>query len=173
MRLRQIVTNLVGNAIKFTDTGGVLVTVGRLADTARPLTGDEVAIAITVEDSGIGIAPDALPFLFHEFEQAEAAVRRRLGGTGLGLAISRRLAQAMAGDIFVASEPGKGSTFTAVARLRAGRRPGTPLLRRRCRRAAGMCCSRSTGRSSAARSVLRWRARAFLSRMAPLQAPAT
>jgi two-component system, sensor histidine kinase and response regulator len=118
VRLRQIVTNLVGNAIKFTDAGGVLVTVGRLADTAKPLTGDEVAVAITVEDSGIGIAPDALPFLFQEFEQAEAAVRRRLGGTGLGLAISRRLARAMAGDIFVASEPGKGSTFTAVARLR-------------------------------------------------------
>ena len=129
VRLRQIVTNLVGNAIKFTDTGGVLVTVGRLADTARPLTGDEVAIAITVEDSGIGIAPDALPFLFHEFEQAEAAVRRRLGGTGLGLAISRRLAQAMAGDIFVASEPGKGSTFTAVARLRraGAQAPAAPL----------------------------------------------
>ena len=118
VRLRQIVTNLVGNAIKFTDTGGVLVTVGRLAGTSRPLMGDEVAIAITVEDSGIGIASEALPFLFHEFEQAEAAVRRRLGGTGLGLAISRRLAQAMAGDIFVASEPGKGSTFTAVVRLR-------------------------------------------------------
>ena len=129
VRLRQIVTNLVGNAIKFTDTGGVLVTVGRLADTARPLTGDEVAVAITVEDSGIGIAPDALPFLFHEFEQAEAAVRRRLGGTGLGLAISRRLAQAMAGDIFVASEPGKGSTFTAVARLRraGAQAPAAPL----------------------------------------------
>ena len=128
VRLRQIVTNLVGNALKFTDTGGVLVTVGRLADAARPLTGDEVAVAITVEDSGIGIAPDALPFLFHEFEQAEAAVRRRLGGTGLGLAISRRLAQAMAGDIFVASEPGKGSTFTAVARLRraSGQAPAAP-----------------------------------------------
>ena len=131
VRLRQIVTNLVGNAIKFTDSGGVLVTVGRLAGTSKPLIGDEVAVAITVEDSGIGIAPDALPFLFHEFEQAEAAVRRRLGGTGLGLAISRRLAQAMAGDIFVASEPGKGSTFTAVVRLRRDRSqamPPTPAM---------------------------------------------
>ena len=85
-----------------------------------------MAIAITVEDTGIGIAPDALPFLFHEFEQAEAAVRRRLGGTGLGLAISRRLARAMAGDIFVASEPGKGSTFTAVRALETGRSQATP-----------------------------------------------
>jgi PAS domain S-box-containing protein len=118
IRLRQIITNLVGNAIKFTDKGGVLVTVGRAVDTGRPAPNDEVAIAVTVEDTGIGIAADALPFMFHEFEQAEAAVRRRQGGTGLGLAISRRLARAMAGDIFVASEPGVGTTFTAVLRLK-------------------------------------------------------
>lgn len=127
VRLRQIVTNLVGNAIKFTDSGGVLVTVGRLPATGKLLAAEEIAVAITVEDSGIGIAPDAMPFLFHEFEQAEAAVRRRLGGTGLGLAISRRLAQAMGGDIFVASEPGKGSTFTAVTHLkRAGSEDDDP-----------------------------------------------
>jgi PAS domain S-box-containing protein len=121
VRLRQVVTNLVGNAIKFTDKGGVLVTLSRAAETGRPSRSDEVTVAVTVEDSGIGIAPDALPSLFHEFEQAEAAVRRRQGGTGLGLAISRRLARAMAGDILVASEPGVGSTFTAVVCLkRAG-----------------------------------------------------
>jgi PAS domain S-box-containing protein len=120
VRLRQIVTNLVGNAIKFTDTGGVLVTVGRYqaAGPAQPATADEVAVAITVEDTGIGIAPEALPFLFFEFEQAEEAVRRRQGGTGLGLAISRRLARAMSGDIFVVSVPEGGSTFTAVVRLK-------------------------------------------------------
>ena len=118
VRLRQIMTNLVGNAIKFTDTGGVLVTVGRQPEVGRPQSADDAAIAITVEDTGIGIAPDALASLFHEFEQAEAAVRRRQGGTGLGLAISRRLARAMAGDIYVASEPGTGSTFTAVLRLK-------------------------------------------------------
>ena len=121
VRLRQIVTNLVGNAIKFTDKGGVLVTVGRLAETGRPSAGDEVAVSIMVEDTGIGIAGEALPLLFHEFEQTEAAVRRRQGGTGLGLAISRRLARAMSGDIFVASEPGVGSTFTAVVRLKRAR----------------------------------------------------
>ena len=125
VRLRQIVTNLVGNAIKFTDKGGVLVTVARLEESSRPLAGDEVAVAITVEDSGIGIAPEALPFMFQEFQQTEAAVRRRQGGTGLGLAISRRLARAMAGDIFVASEPGVGSTFTAVARLKKAGKPAT------------------------------------------------
>ena len=72
-----------------------------------------------MEDTGIGIAPEALPGLFHEFEQAEAAARRRQGGTGLGLAISRRLAHAMGGDIFVASQPGCGSTFTLALRLEA------------------------------------------------------
>ena len=66
----------------------------------------------------MGIAPDTLPFLFSEFEQAEDAVRRRQGGTGLGLAISRRLARAMGGDILVASAPGCGSTFTATLRLK-------------------------------------------------------
>jgi PAS domain S-box-containing protein len=126
VRLRQIITNLVGNAIKFTDAGGVLVTVRSHREAGNPLAHDEIAIALTVEDTGIGIEPDALPFMFNEFEQTEAAVRRRQGGTGLGLAISRRLARAMAGDIRVASQPGQGSTFTAVLRFKnaaeAGRR---------------------------------------------------
>ena len=117
VRLRQIVTNLVGNAIKFTDSGGVLVTVGRSPTSKRPMADGDVNIAIAVEDTGIGIAPDALPALFSEFEQADAAVRRRQGGTGLGLAISRRLARAMGGEILVASVPGSGSTFTATVRL--------------------------------------------------------
>jgi PAS domain S-box-containing protein len=118
VRLRQIVTNLVGNAIKFTDSGGVLVTVARSRAGKRPTAKGDVDITITVEDTGIGIAPDALPALFSEFEQADAAVRRRQGGTGLGLAISRRLARAMGGEILVASEPGSGSTFTATLRLK-------------------------------------------------------
>jgi PAS domain S-box-containing protein len=118
VRLRQIVTNLVGNAIKFTDSGGVLVTVGRSRTGKRPMTKDDVDIAIAVEDSGIGIASEALPPLFSEFEQADAAVRRRQGGTGLGLAISRRLARAMGGDIQVTSQSGRGSIFTATMRLK-------------------------------------------------------
>src|SRR6185436_7097481 len=84
----------------------------------RPTVKGDVDIAIAVEDTGIGIAPDALPALFAEFEQADAAVRRRQGGTGLGLAISRRLARAMGGEIAVMSEPGRGSTFTATMRLK-------------------------------------------------------
>jgi PAS domain S-box-containing protein len=125
VRLRQIITNLVGNAIKFTDTGGVLVTVGRAPNGAygNPPAADEVGIAIIVEDTGIGIAQEALPFLFFEFEQADAAIRRRQGGTGLGLAISRRLARAMSGDIHVASGPGAGSKFTAALRLKRAAEP--------------------------------------------------
>ena len=118
VRVRQIVTNLLGNAIKFTDSGGVLVTVGKSPTTRPSADKDDLDIAIAVEDTGMGIAPDTLPSLFAEFEQAEDAVRRHQGGTGLGLAISRRLARAMGGDILVVSAPGLGSTFTATLRLK-------------------------------------------------------
>jgi PAS domain S-box-containing protein len=126
VRLRQIITNLVGNAIKFTDSGGVLVTVGRAADggSGSPRPPDEVPVAIVVEDTGIGIAEEALPSLFFEFEQADAAVRRRQGGTGLGLAISLRLARAMSGDIQVTSTPGAGSKFTVLRLRRAAESAG-------------------------------------------------
>jgi PAS domain S-box-containing protein len=120
VRVRQILTNLLGNAIKFTDQGGVLVTV-RKCSTPRPdALADDLALAIAVEDTGMGIASDKMPSLFSEFEQAEDAVRRRQGGTGLGLAISRRLARAMGGDIVVVSQPGVGSTFTASLHLKLG-----------------------------------------------------
>jgi PAS domain S-box-containing protein len=118
VRVRQIVTNLLGNSIKFTDKGGVLVTVGKSPAMKPSAAKDDLEIAIAVEDTGMGISPEALPSLFSEFEQAEDAVRRSLGGTGLGLAISRRLARAMGGDILVTSEPGYGSTFTATLRLK-------------------------------------------------------
>jgi CheY-like chemotaxis protein len=116
--LRQIVTNLLGNAIKFPDGGGELVTVGKTRTTKPPSEKDDLEVAIAVEDTGMGIAPETLTSLFSEFEQAEDAVRRRQGGTGLGLAISRRLARAMGGDIGVVSAPGCGSTFTATLRLK-------------------------------------------------------
>ena len=118
VRVRQIVTNLVGNAIKFTDRGGVLVTVSKSAAPRPGAQADDLGIAIAVEDTGMGIASDTLASLFLEFEQAEDAARRHQGGTGLGLAISRRLARAMGGDIVVVSEPGVGSTFTASLRLK-------------------------------------------------------
>jgi PAS domain S-box-containing protein len=129
-RLRQIITNLVGNAIKFTDRGGVLITVERETNVfcSSSLGNHDVGVTIIVEDTGIGIASDALPALFAEFEQTEAAVRRRQGGTGLGLAISRRLARAMGGDIKVESELGRGSTFRASLRLRSEIAAAPPLF---------------------------------------------
>ena len=108
MRLRQILLNLVGNAIKFTDTGGIAVRVDGDVDE----TGTKAVLSIRVTDTGIGIAEATLPSLFSEFEQTDEAVRRQRGGTGLGLAISRRLARGMHGDISVTSALGIGSTFT-------------------------------------------------------------
>ena len=103
-RLRQIVTNLVGNAIKFTERGGVTVRCE-----ARRRDG---LVSIVVEDTGIGIAPDALPLVFTEFYQADDELTRRRGGSGLGLAIAQRLAELMSGHITVESTLGMGSTFT-------------------------------------------------------------
>ncbi len=104
-RLRQVIYNIVGNAIKFTDKGSVMVT-GGFQDTAA---GPRLLIEIT--DTGIGMAADTLEHIFDYFVQADTSVTRRFGGTGLGLAISRKIARAMGGDITVESEPKKGSTF--------------------------------------------------------------
>jgi signal transduction histidine kinase/CheY-like chemotaxis protein/HPt (histidine-containing phosphotransfer) domain-containing protein len=109
-RLRQVVTNLVGNAIKFTSRGEVTVT-----ERWRPGFGAVPSrLEIAVTDSGIGIAPDKLAAIFEPFVQAESSTSRRFGGTGLGLAISRRLARSMGGDVEVTSQEGVGSTFTVV-----------------------------------------------------------
>ncbi len=105
-RLRQIVTNIVGNAIKFTQQGEVTVEVrlGQAGDGTPRLR-------IDVQDTGVGIPQDKLETVFEPFTQAESSTTRRFGGTGLGLTISRRFARAMGGDITVSSELGKGSTF--------------------------------------------------------------
>ena len=102
-RIRQILTNLVSNAVKFTRRGHILIEA-----TWRP---DGVRLAVS--DTGIGIAEDAMGRLFNAFEQADVTTSRRFGGTGLGLAISRRLARLMNGDLTVTSNLGQGSTFTA------------------------------------------------------------
>ena len=115
MRVRQIVLNLLFNAVKFTDSGSVKLHVALARRQAAP--GGSVRIAIEVEDTGIGFSPDMTLRLFQEFEQGEAATGRQPGGTGLGLAISRRLARAMGGDIIADGAPYEGATFTAILRF--------------------------------------------------------
>jgi signal transduction histidine kinase/DNA-binding NarL/FixJ family response regulator/HPt (histidine-containing phosphotransfer) domain-containing protein len=126
-RLRQILTNLVGNAIKFTESGSVAV--GARAERRR----GGWRFIIEVTDTGIGIPPDRLGQVFEPFVQAEASTTRRFGGTGLGLTISRRFAQAMGGDITVSSRwsadgqvPGRGSTFRVE--IDPGPLEGVPLV---------------------------------------------
>ncbi|MBL0086687.1 MAG: response regulator [Ideonella sp.] len=109
-RLRQVVSNLVGNAIKFTEEGEVVVRVALLAPAAVD-SGGEAAVRISVEDTGIGIAPEAREKIFEHFSQADGSTTRQYGGTGLGLAICRRLLSLMGGRIHVESAPGVGSKF--------------------------------------------------------------
>ncbi|MGE5371971.1 MAG: GAF domain-containing protein [Solirubrobacterales bacterium] len=102
-RLKQILMNLTGNAVKFTENGGV--TVGAAFEQ------DQNTVTVWVQDTGIGIEPEALSFIFDEFRQADGSTTRRFGGSGLGLSISRGLIELLGGSIRVESEPGRGSTF--------------------------------------------------------------
>lgn len=114
-RLRQILFNLVGNAVKFTEQGQVSISCS-----AERLSGDVVTLSFQVSDTGPGIAEEDKGRVFDSFTQADASNTRRHGGTGLGLAISRRLAQLMGGDIEVQSRLGEGSTFSFTAQLPVG-----------------------------------------------------
>ena len=110
-RLRQILTNVVGNAVKFTPKGHVTMTVTRTG----PEDAENTRLLFVIEDEGIGIPPDKLPSIFNNFEQITSSAHIKYGGTGLGLAISKALVGMMGGSIWAESEPGKGSVFSFEA----------------------------------------------------------
>jgi signal transduction histidine kinase/DNA-binding response OmpR family regulator len=122
-RIRQILLNLVGNAVKFTDQGHVLVAVSHTGS-----AGTRTRVEVAIEDTGIGIPEDSLPVIFDRFTRVNSSAARRAGGTGLGLAISRQLVELMEGKISVSSQLGKGSTFTFVLPLAAERQPSAEIL---------------------------------------------
>jgi len=121
-RLRQILTNLVGNAIKFTHQGEVVVRVQR-----SEVSADDVLLLFTVQDTGIGVPEDKIDLLFNKFSQVDASTTRKFGGTGLGLAISRQLAEMMGGEVGVQSEYGRGCKFWFTARLTLQKKQEEPL----------------------------------------------
>ncbi len=120
-RLRQVLINLVGNAIKFTECGEVVVLV---ENAGEPAPEGEVSLRFAVTDTGVGIPPDKQARIFQAFEQEDTSTTRKYGGTGLGLTIAARLVGLLGGAIRVESEPGRGSTFAFTARFRC--RPAPP-----------------------------------------------
>ncbi len=126
-RLRQVLLNLVGNAIKFTDAGEVVLRVEVAGD---PAPEGDVGLRLTVRDTGIGIPQHEQERIFRAFEQEDSSTTRKYGGTGLGLTIAARLAALMGGTITVESEPGRGSTFAFTARFELQPHPTEPLAAR-------------------------------------------
>ncbi|NNE68307.1 MAG: PAS domain S-box protein [Pyrinomonadaceae bacterium] len=117
-RFRQVLTNLVGNAVKFTEDGQITLTISE-----QESTGDSVKLKIDVEDTGIGITESAQKYLFDAFVQADGSMVRKYGGNGLGLSISKQLVELMKGEIGVKSEPGAGSRFTFTAQFNIQKNP--------------------------------------------------
>jgi CheY-like chemotaxis protein len=117
-RLEQVLRNLLSNAFKFTEAGGVTLSIRRAA-------GERISFAVS--DTGVGIAPDKLQVIFEAFQQADGTTSRRYGGTGLGLSISRELARALGGEIQVASSIGEGTAFTLVLPMRYSPPLGLPV----------------------------------------------
>lgn len=111
-RLRQILVNLIGNAIKFTEKGEIFIQIGK-----QKITKSSVEILFTVTDTGIGMSAEQAEKIFDAFSQADSSITRKYGGTGLGLAISKQLVELMGGHIMVESKPGQGSTFSFTAQF--------------------------------------------------------
>jgi two-component system, sensor histidine kinase and response regulator len=123
-RVRQVLLNLVGNAIKFTDEGEVVVRVEAAGETTPE---GEIGLRFAVRDTGIGIPPDKQGTIFRAFEQEDSSTTRKYGGTGLGLTITARLVALMGGQISVDSAPGRGSTFVFTARFGLQPQPAEPM----------------------------------------------
>jgi len=133
VRLQQVITNLVGNAIKFTERGEVVVSVsvdkevpprrpgGSGLLVPPPSLGKEITLRVSIRDTGIGIAPEKLSMIFEPFTQEDGSTTRRYGGTGLGLSICKKLVELMGGQIWVESQQGCGSTFTFTVRMAIAR----------------------------------------------------
>ncbi len=155
-RLRQVLLNLLGNAVKFTADGEVNVS-ARLAADQGGVPGT-VLVELAVSDTGIGMAPDNMAHLFDAFAQADTSTTRRYGGTGLGLAISRQLVELMGGSLQVSSEPGAGSTFTVLIplRLRSLVEPGMPAPAQLAGRRVLVVDDNATNRRVLAELVTGW-----------------
>ena len=110
--MRQVLTNLVGNAVKFTERGSVVLTV-----TTSECSAHAVTVQVDIADTGIGIAPEVVDRIFNEYTQASYDTAAKFGGSGLGLAITRKLLALYGGDVHVASVPGQGSRFSFSLRL--------------------------------------------------------
>ncbi len=158
-RLRQIIVNLVGNAVKFTDAGQVVLHVamgkheGERADANSPFV-----LAVSVTDTGIGISPNKLATIFRAFEQADTSTTREYGGTGLGLAISGSLAEHLGGHISVESEVGKGSRFSFEIRVRTAETPAAkgPDIQRLAHRRVLVVDDNPTARTILAAILQQW-----------------
>jgi signal transduction histidine kinase/CheY-like chemotaxis protein len=153
LRLAQVLNNLVGNAIKFTPRGEIVIRAEAVSREA-----DLMLLRFSVQDTGIGLQPKQAARLFQPFAQADASIARRYGGTGLGLAICKRLVELMGGEISVTSEPGRGSTFSFTARLEVAHQPAERLdpLRIRGMRAL-VVDSQATARLILQQTLQSWR----------------
>ena len=123
LRLGQVLINLAGNAVKFTQEGEIVIDAQTVEE-----TGGRVKLRFSIRDTGIGMSPEQLERLFEAFTQADGSTTRKYGGTGLGLTISKRLVELMGGEIFAESDPGKGSTFTFTVWLERAKERQKPRL---------------------------------------------